>query len=93
MAVKAGMSCSRDLTVPAGSLANGSSVGANTVNGPSPFSVSTSPVASSEAASVVNDPVSTAVATVLLRGLHGGTEGEGGDGECVRKAFHLPSLL
>ena len=32
-------------TVPAGSLANASSVGANTVNGPGPLSVSTRPAA------------------------------------------------
>ena len=32
-------------TVPAGSLANAASVGANTVKGPVPFSVSTNPAA------------------------------------------------
>src|SRR5436190_19231164 len=48
-------------TVPAGSLANASSVGANTVNGPAPFSVSTSPAALRAAASVLKLPAATAV--------------------------------
>ena len=51
-------------TVPFGSLANASSVGANTVNGPFPCSVSISPAALSAAARVLNDPASTAVVTI-----------------------------
>jgi hypothetical protein len=51
-------------TVPAGSFANASSVGAKTVNGPFPFSVSTSPAACSAFASVLNDPAATAVSTM-----------------------------
>jgi len=53
-------------TVPAGSAANASSVGAKTVNGPLPFSVSTSPAASIAATSVVWSEESTA--TVLEDG-------------------------
>ena len=55
---------SRLSSVPAGSLANASSVGANTVNGPLPFSVSTRPAACSAAARVLNDPAATAVSTM-----------------------------
>src|SRR3954465_3350687 len=53
-------------TVPAGSLAKASSVGAKTVNGPGPLSVSTSPAACRAAASVLNDPAATAVSTMSL---------------------------
>ena len=52
------------ITVPAGNLANASSVGAKTVNGPVPLSVSTSPAAFSAAASVLKDPAATAVSTM-----------------------------
>src|SRR3954471_16161356 len=55
---------SRSSSVPAGSLANAASVGANTVNGPLPFKVSTSPAAFSAAARVLNDPAATAVSTM-----------------------------
>ena len=51
-------------TVPAGSLANASSVGANTVNGPAPFNVSTSPAALTAATSVLKSPAETAVSTI-----------------------------
>ena len=51
-------------TVPAGSLAKAASVGAKTVNGPGPFSVSTSPAAWSAAARVWNEPAATAVSTM-----------------------------
>ena len=44
---------SRLSTVPVGSLANAALVGANTVNGPGPCSVSTSPAAFTAATSVV----------------------------------------
>jgi hypothetical protein len=47
-----------------GSLANASSVGANTVNGPAPFSAGTRPAAVSAAARVLNDPAPTAVSTM-----------------------------
>ena len=53
-------------SVPAGSFANGSSVGANTVKGPAPFSVSTRSAAWSAFASVLNDPAATAVSTMSL---------------------------
>ena len=62
MALFSGFSSSS--SVPAGSLANASSVGANTVNGPAPLSVSTSPAACSAFASVVNEPAPTAVSTM-----------------------------
>ena len=55
---------SRSSRVPAGSLANAASVGANTVNGPLPFKVSTSPAACSAVARVLNDPAATAVSTM-----------------------------
>jgi hypothetical protein len=64
MAVSFGMSFRRASTVPAGSLAKASSVGANTVNGPAPFSVGTSPAAVTAAASVLNEPAATAVSTM-----------------------------
>ncbi len=54
---------SRVSSVPAGSLAKASSVGANTVNGPGPFSVSTSPAAFTAATRVLNFPA-TAVSTM-----------------------------
>src|SRR5829696_3160523 len=57
---------SRLSTVPAGSFANAASVGANTVNGPVPFSVSTRSAALSAAASVLNEPAATAVSTMSL---------------------------
>lgn len=50
----------------AGILANASSVGANTVKGPDPFSTSTSPAADSAVASVLNEPADTAVSTMSL---------------------------
>ncbi len=57
---------SRVSTVPAGSLANAASVGANTVNGPSPFKASTRSAALSAAASVLKVPAATAVSTMSL---------------------------
>ena len=50
--------------VPSGNAANASSVGANTVNGPSPFKVSTRPAACTAATNVVKDPAPTAVSTM-----------------------------
>ena len=55
---------SSDLDACRGQLANASSVGANTVNGPAPLSVSTSPAASRAFASVLNEPAATAVSTM-----------------------------
>jgi hypothetical protein len=52
--------------VAAGSFANASSVGANTVNGPAPFSVETRSAAVSAFASVVNMPAPPAVSTMSL---------------------------
>ena len=54
----------RSSTVPAGSASNAASVGANTVNGPSPLSVSTNPAALTAATSVLNLPAPTAVSTM-----------------------------
>src|SRR4051812_6298789 len=54
--------------VPAGSLANASSVGANTVNGPAPFKVPIRSVAFNAAASVLNVPADTAVSTMSFVG-------------------------
>ena len=64
--VSAGMSPSRASTVPSGSFANASSVGAKTVNGPSPCSVSTRPAAPSAATSVSNLPAPTAMSTMVI---------------------------
>ncbi len=57
---------SRVSTVPAGSAANASLVGANTVNGPAPFSVGTSPAALTAATSVVWSLELTALSTMSL---------------------------
>src|SRR5271166_2576197 len=54
----------RSSTVPAGNLANASSVGAKTVKGPLPFRVSTRPAACRAAARVLNEPAATAVSTM-----------------------------
>ena len=51
-------------TVPAGSLAKASSEGANTVNGPAPFSVSPRSAAVTAATSVLKLPAATAVSTM-----------------------------
>ncbi len=50
--------------MPSGSLAKASSVGANTVKGPSPLSVSTRSAAPKAAARVVKRPSATAVSTM-----------------------------
>ena len=49
-----------------GIFAKAASVGANTVNGPGPFRVSTRPAALSAVASVLNCPAETAVSTMSL---------------------------
>ena len=58
-------------TVPAGSLANASLVGANTVNGPLPDSVSTRPAAFTAATSVVWSLELTAFSMMFLEGYIG----------------------
>ena len=55
---------SNDSTVPFGNLAKASSVGANTVNGPLPFKVSTKPAALTAATRVLKLPAATAVSTI-----------------------------
>src|SRR3954447_590387 len=57
-------SLSRPSTVPAGSLAKASSVGANTVYGPAPLRVSTSPAAVAAVSRVLNEPAAVAVSTM-----------------------------
>jgi hypothetical protein len=58
------MSFKRLSTVPGGSLAKASSVGAKTVNGPGPFRVVTRFAAPKAAANVLNEPAPTAVSTI-----------------------------
>ncbi len=53
-------------TVPGGSLAKAESVGANTVNGPGPFNVSTRLAAVTAVTSVVKSPAPTAVSTMSV---------------------------
>lgn len=69
-------------TVPLGSLAKASSVGANTVKGPGPFNVSTKPAAPRAAAKVEKDPAATAVSTMsaMLREVAGRTKARRLDG-------------
>ncbi len=55
-------------TVPAGSMANAALVGAKTVNGPGPFSVSTNPAALTAATRVVWSVEFTALATMVFDG-------------------------
>src|SRR3954449_4776384 len=62
--LRASGSLSRPSTVPAGSLANASSVGAKTVYGPAPLRVSTSPAAVAAVSRVLNDPAAAAVSTM-----------------------------
>ncbi len=58
------MSLSNASTVPAGSFAKASSVGAKTVNGPTPLSVSTNPAALTAATRVLKEPALAAVSTM-----------------------------
>src|SRR6202044_4069909 len=62
---------SRLSTVPAGNLANAALVGANTVNGPGPDSVSTRPAAFTAATSVVWSLELTAFCTMFFDGYIG----------------------
>src|SRR5271165_3753355 len=57
---------SRFSTVPAGSLAKASSVGAKTVKGPLPFKVSTSPAAFTAATRVLNCPAPAATPKMVF---------------------------
>ena len=52
--------------MPAGSAAKAASVGANTVKGPLPWSVSTRPAAWTAVSRVLNEPASVAVWTMSL---------------------------
>ena len=61
------MSLSNASTVPAGSLAKASSVGAKTVKGPAPLRVSTKPAAVTAATRVVKEPAETAVSTMSAK--------------------------
>jgi hypothetical protein len=53
-------------TVPGGSFAKASSVGAKTVNGPFPLRVSTRPAAVRAAVRVLKEPALTAVSTIFF---------------------------
>ena len=59
---------SSESTAPAGSSAKAALVGANTVKGPAPFSVSTRPAALTAATRVVWSFELTALATIVLLG-------------------------
>ena len=59
-----------------GTAAKASSVGANTVNGPSPRSVSSSPAACTADTSVVKLPASTAVSTMSFGAIVGDGDGD-----------------
>ena len=78
-------------TVPAGSLAKAASVGANTVNGPALFIVSTRPAAPSAAARVLKAPAPTAVSmmsAILGAAVAGaGAGATGGDNESTEGRF------
>lgn len=65
MSVSVGMSSSRVSTVPSGKAAKASSVGAKTVNGPSPDSVPTRSAAVTAATKVSKQPSATASATMV----------------------------
>ena len=62
----AGMSASNESKVPSGSLPNASSVGANTVNGPSPDSTPSNSAACKAVTNVVKRPSSTAISTIFF---------------------------
>src|SRR6478735_2184077 len=64
--LRAAGSLSRPSRVPAGSAAKAASVGANTVKGPLPCSVSTSPAAVAAVRRVLKEPASVAVWTMSL---------------------------
>ena len=60
-----GLVLEQSVSVFLGTLANALSVGANTVNGPLPVSVSASPARSTSEMSVVNWPAACAVSTMF----------------------------
>src|SRR5664279_1818749 len=64
--LRAAGSLRRPSSVPAGSAAKAASVGANTVKGPLPWSVSTRPAALTAVSRVLNEPASVAVSTMSL---------------------------
>src|SRR3954452_9431757 len=64
--LRAAGSLRRPSSVPAGSAAKAASVGANTVKGPLPSSVSARPAALTAVTRVLNDPASVAVSTMSL---------------------------
>src|SRR5829696_1122396 len=64
MALRVSGSLSSASTVPSGSAAKASSVGAKTVYGPAPLSVSTRPAAVAAASNVLNEPASVATSTM-----------------------------
>ena len=66
MSFKVGISSNKPATVPSGNLPKASSVGANTVNDPSPDKTPSNSAACSAATRVVNLPSSTAISTILL---------------------------
>ncbi len=65
---RAAGSASRVSSVPAGRAAKAASVGAKTVNGPGPCSVSTNPAAVAALSRVPNEPAALAVATMSPAG-------------------------
>lgn len=58
------MSANNASTVPAGSFAKASSVGAKTVKRPALFKVSTKPATVTAAVEVLNEPAAIAVSTI-----------------------------
>ena len=66
MSFKVGISSNKAPTVPSGNLLKASSVGANTVNEPSPDNTPSNSAACNAATRVVNLPSSTAISTILL---------------------------
>src|SRR5512133_2555388 len=65
MLVSAGISAKSASIVPSGSAAKAASVGANTVNGPSPCKVSTNPAATTAASKVLWSGLSTIISTTV----------------------------
>src|SRR5688572_4441320 len=64
--VNASLFASNDSTVPAGNFAKAASVGAKTVNGPAPCSVSARPAALTAATRVLKLPFSEATCTMFF---------------------------
>ena len=68
MAVSKSMSARTASNVPSGSASNAASVGANTVNGPAPFSVSTRSAAMTAVSRVVWSALLTMMSTTVFEG-------------------------